>query len=84
MKVAAYTKAVQGIKCELCPFRTFWQPSRLKDHLKHHCVANMHLASPRSPQIAVVRAYFNFYQSVIPITNYGSASLKGTGMLIVL
>ena len=75
-EVAAYTKTVQGIRCELCPYRTFTRFSLLKDHLKHHCAANMYMASPRSPQLAVVRAYFNYCQSVFPITTHGSETLN--------
>ena len=68
-EVTAYTKVVQGERCILCPFRKFTELRYLKAHLRYHCAKNMYMASSHSPQRAVVRAYFNYCQSVVPVTN---------------
>ena len=63
-EVAAYTKSFNGTKCHLCPFRSFPRVRNLKLHLKHHCIKNMFMADKRSPQRAVLRAYFDYCQAV--------------------
>ena len=68
-EVTAYTKVVQGKRCILCPFRKFTELRYLKAHLRYHCAKNMYMASSHSPQRAVVWAYFNYCQSVVPVTN---------------
>ena len=59
LEVELYSKNVQGKKCLLCPFRTFDRPSRLISHLKFHCEKNIYMADIRSPQRAVIRAYYD-------------------------
>ena len=58
-EVDLYSKNVMGKKCLLCPFRTFDRSSTLKSHLKFHCEKNMYMADRRSPQRAVIRAYYD-------------------------
>ena len=67
LEVELYSKNVQGKKCLLCPFRTFDRPSRLKSHLKFHCEKNIYMADLRSPQRAVIRAYYDQCKTVGPI-----------------
>ena len=68
-EVVTYVRSASGLKCLLCPFRTFSRLRYLKRHLKHHSAKNMYLADRRSPQRAVVRAYFDYCQATVPITN---------------
>ena len=68
-EVVTYVRSARGLKCLLCPFRTFSRLRYLKRHLKLHSAKNMYLADPRSPQRAVVRAYFDYCQATVPITN---------------
>ena len=66
-EVDAYSNTILGMKCHLCPFRTLSSKHFLRTHLKYHCEKNMYLADRRSPQRAVVRAYFDYLQSTSPI-----------------
>ena len=50
----------------LCPFRTFSRFRNLKFHSKNHFAKSMYLADPRSQQRAVVKAYIDFCQAVVP------------------
>ena len=59
LEVELYSKNVLGKKCLLCPFRTFDRSSTLKSYLKFHCEKNMYMADRRSPQRAVIRAYYD-------------------------
>ena len=59
-EVDAYTQSVQGVKCMLCPFRTFSRLRNLNFHSKYHYAKSMYLADPRSQQCAVVTAYMIF------------------------
>ena len=68
-EVDAYTQSVQGVKCMLCPFHTFSRLRNLKFHSKYHCAKSMYLADPRSQQRAVVRAYIDFCQAVVPFAS---------------
>ena len=67
IEVANYSSNVQGTSCLLCPFRIFSRTEYLKRHLKYHCAKNMYVASRRSPQLAVIRACYDFYQAIFPI-----------------
>ena len=71
-EVALYTSNLQGVKCLLCPFRTFDRHSRLINHCKHHCMKNMFMADSRSPQRAVIRALYDYQQSNCSILNVGT------------
>ena len=71
-EVDAYSQSLRGVRCMLCPFRSFSRLRYLKRHLQHHCAKNMYLADPRSPQRAVVRAYFDYCQAVVPIASEGT------------
>ena len=53
----------------LCPFRTFSRLRNLKFHLKYHCAKSMYLPDPHSKQRAVVRAYIDFCQAVVPFAS---------------
>ena len=74
-EVAEYTSTLQGIKCKLCPFRVLSSLRYLKKHLKHHCVKNVFLADGRSPQRAVVRAYFDYHNATTPLASKATAAL---------
>ena len=63
---ASYEISVQGKKCLLCPYRSFTEPRYLKKYLKYHCKKDMYMADPRSPQLYVIRAYFDYCQAVSP------------------
>ena len=75
-EVAVYTSNLQGVKCHLCPFRTFDRFSRLKNHCKHHCIKNKFMADSRSPQRWVIRALYDYHQSNCPILNVGTDDLN--------
>ena len=76
-EVELYSKNLSGKRCLLCPFRTFDRMSRLREHLKHHCAKNMYLADRRSPQLSVVRAYYDYCVSsnVISTDNHATYNL---------
>ena len=66
-EVDAYISTIQGLKCHLCPFRTLSSIHYHRSHLKYHSEKNMYVADYRSPQRAVVRAYFDFLQATTPV-----------------
>ena len=72
-EVAAFTANIQGTKCLLCPFRRFTRVSRLKAHLKYHCEERIYLADSRSKQRAVVRAYYDYRCSIVPLVSFDSS-----------
>ena len=76
-EVEFYSNNLSGKRCLLCPFRTFARESRLRIHLKHHCAKNMYVADRRSPQLSVVRAYYDYCvsSSVISTDNQGISNL---------
>ena len=76
-EVEFYSNNLSGKRCLLCPFRTFARESRLRIHLKHHCAKNMYVADRRSPQLTVVRAYYDYCvsSSVISTDNQGISNL---------
>ena len=45
-EVDAYSQSLRGVRCMLCPFRSFSRLPYLKRHLQHHCAKNMYLADP--------------------------------------
>ena len=67
-EVAAYCKVAKGRKCLLCPFRSLSRAHHMTSHLKYHSAKNMYMADARSPQRAVIRAYFDNTQSLLPLT----------------
>ena len=67
LEVSSYKVSVHGKKCLLCPFRSFTELRHLKQHLKYHCKENMIMADRRSPQISVIKAYFDYCQAGSPI-----------------
>ena len=66
-EVKLYTKSIKGTKCKLCPFRVLSRFSYLRRHLQYHCKENMYVASLRSSQLNVVRA-FNRRLAITPIS----------------
>ena len=66
-EVKLYTKSIKGTKCKLCPFRVLSRFSYLRRHLQYHCKENMYVASLRSSQLNVVRA-FNRRLAIAPIS----------------
>ena len=75
-EVKLYSTNVHGKKCRLCPFRTFERFSRLQNHLKYHCEKNMYMADLQSPQLLVIRSYYDYCQSIGPITPINFGNLK--------
>ena len=73
VEVSEYIISLHGTKCELCPFRVVSGFKYLKKHLKTHIVENMYLSDRRSPQRAVVRAYFDYIRATTPISLKPSA-----------
>ena len=65
-EVTLYSVNVVGNKCLLCPFRSFGRAAGLKRHLKYHCEKNMYLADIQSPQLGVVRAYYDYCRAISP------------------
>ena len=66
MEVATYAKALQGSKCRLCPFRSLSSLRYLRAHLNYHSPENLFMADRRSPQRAVIRAYYDYLQASAP------------------
>ena len=66
-EVAAYSRQVQGKICLLCPFRRLSRTHHMRAHLKYHSETNMFMADGRSPQGAVIRAYFDYCQATKPV-----------------
>ena len=75
IEVDTYINNIYGKRCLLCPFRRFKRLSQLKIHMKHHCKENMYLADGRSPQSAVVRAYYDYRQSIVPLVPFEKSCL---------
>ena len=67
-EVELYKANLVGKKCLLCPFRSFDRIRNLTEHVKHHCMKNMFMSDIRSPQRAVIRALYDYYQSTRPIS----------------
>ena len=42
-EVDAYSQSLRGVRCMLCPFRSFSRLPYLKRHLQHHCAKNITL-----------------------------------------
>ena len=66
-EVQLYSTTLRGMKCQLCPFRSFDRLSRLQNHMKYHCAKNIYMANVKSPQRMVIRAYFDYIVSTGPI-----------------
>ena len=75
-EVAAYSANLQGTKCLLCPFRSFDRVSRLKTHIKHHCKERMYLADGISKQRAVIRAYYDYQCSIVPLVSFDTSNVR--------
>ena len=61
-EVKLYSTNAHGKKCWLCPFRTFYRSSRLQKYLKYHCEKNMYMAYIQSPQLLLIRSYYDYFQ----------------------